>query len=476
MKLIIIILICILIILLLLSNRKKYREGLTIPGLDKLTDGINTVKDFAQSLPSTFDNLKNDIKGLGNKVQDAADKAVKPISDQLKDARGGFNTLGDKIQDVANTAVKPISDQLKDARGGFNTLGDKIQDVANTAVKPISDQLKDARGGFNTLGDKIQDVANTAVKPISDQLKDARGGFNTLGDKIKNVADEAVKPISEQLNNAKGGFNTLGDKIKNVAVTEADVVRNFAITQVNAAKEFATAEANRIKTEVGNDFKTVKTFAETSVEKIKQEAKTLKDETVGKIDTLIYNVKQVIKFITNFPQKINDILTGLGKILIDGLVTPFTSIFGAVNSIFSLIVASFEQIIDKIVTLPSCLSIYLIKGWVDAIYAFYIWITPTFLLDIFDAIASYISDFLFYITNCVFYLIGLEQVSSKHNYLSWITGYGDSLDKCVSFNLNDNKRKMLQSFDEVKNSFANYGKMDFSSIKFDPEIYFQSMD
>jgi hypothetical protein len=67
-------------------------------------------------------------------------------------------------------------------------------------------------------------------------------------------------------------------------------------------------------------------------------------------------------------------------------------------------------------------------------------------------------------------------VSTNQNYLSWITGYGDSLDKCTSLNLNDNKRKMLQSFDEVKNSFANYGKMDFSSITFDPEIYFQSMD
>ena len=95
---------------------------------------------------------------------------------------------------------------------------------------------------------------------------------------------------------------------------------------------------------------------------------------------------------------------------------------------------------------------------------------------IINTIASYISYFWFYITNLVFYVIGVKQVSTKHNYLSWITGYGDGLDKCTSFNVDISKKKMLQSFDEVKNSFANYGKMDFSSIKFDAEIYFQPMN
>ncbi|MEH1946503.1 MAG: PBS lyase, partial [Nostoc sp.] len=149
-----------------------------------LDDGHDKVKGYALNKLVEYD-LK-DLKSLGKKPDDVAQKADKILKDKTVDSTvryGAASALGN-LGEAAKPYVKDIADILKDktvdsiVRSGAASALGNLGEAAKPYVKDIADILKDKSVDSNVrsraavaLGN-LGEAAKPYVKDIADILKD----------------------------------------------------------------------------------------------------------------------------------------------------------------------------------------------------------------------------------------------------------------------------------------------------------------
>ena len=154
--------------------------------------------------------------------------------------------------------------------------------------------------------------------------------------------------------------------------------------------------------------------------------------------------KKTIGFVT---QKLTSVFDQLGDIFNDGLIKPMTSLFTGIGNIFVQIFKILGLVVNKIVSLPSCIFTYVLVEAYDAIYRIYKSIMPNWLKNIISKIYKYTIKFIV-------------------DFLTKILGIDDSIKKCYGFNINKEMDSINSEFKNINNSFKkDFGKLNFKKIK-----------
>lgn len=178
---------------------------------------------------------------------------------------------------------------------------------------------------------------------------------------------------------------------------------------------------------------------------IPDEINNINKKLTEKIDNM---GKQIEKNMTNvLTKKLGSIFTQIGDIFDKGLVQPILAVFKGFGNIFVQIFGILKEIGNKIVSLPSCIVIFMIKGTINTIEYFYSKMVPKFLRNILSFIYRYTLRYLF-------------------DFIGYITGFDDSVQRCYGFNVSSEVNKMSSSLTNVGDTFKNdFGRLDFSKIK-----------
>ena len=154
--------------------------------------------------------------------------------------------------------------------------------------------------------------------------------------------------------------------------------------------------------------------------------------------------KNVISILTD---KLKSIFTQLGEIFNQGLIKPILNLFVGIGNIFIQIFNILKQIGYKIGSLPNCITTYIIKGTLDTYYSIYNKIMPNFLKNIISSVYKYTLRYIF-------------------EFIGYITGYNDSVQKCYEFNISTNVDKINSNLTDINSSFKkDFGRLNFSEIK-----------
>ena len=165
------------------------------------------------------------------------------------------------------------------------------------------------------------------------------------------------------------------------------------------------------------------------------------------VSNSVNKVEQVGNTITNEIDDKLTFFTQFGNILNDGLVNPIIVLFEGIGYMFLAIFDILKEIANKIISLPSCILIYMFGTIIDTLYAIYAYICPNF-------IRKYIN----YIYNII--------IQPPIDFILKITGFSSTINKCYSFNVNSEINKMQNQFSKINTTFKNdFGKLDFASIQ-----------
>ena len=140
-------------------------------------------------------------------------------------------------------------------------------------------------------------------------------------------------------------------------------------------------EINNIKHDVTN-----------SANKVQQVGNTITNEIDDKLSNFL---KEVENLVIN---KIKSFFTQFGDILNDGLVNPIIVLFEGIGYIFLAIFGILQEIVNKIISIPNCIIIYIFGTIIDTLYAIYRYICPNFIRKsinyIYDIIIQHAFDFI----------------------------------------------------------------------------------
>jgi hypothetical protein len=179
------------------------------------------------------------------------------------------------------------------------------------------------------------------------------------------------------------------------------------------------------------------------------------DQAIDSVNDVKNDIKNIPNEIKGVEQRLTEFLTkkltsifvDLGNMFKNGIIDPMLSLFNGIGNIFVQLFDIFKQIGSKIGSLPSCISTYMMKQSIDTMYLIYNKIVPDFFKNINSTVYDYTLKYIF-------------------EFIGYITGYSDSVDKCYNFNISTNVDKMSDSLKDINSSFKkDFGKLDFSKIK-----------
>ena len=184
---------------------------------------------------------------------------------------------------------------------------------------------------------------------------------------------------------------------------------------------------------------------------------TIANSIPKKIDDLNKTIDT--KF-TDFEKKVEDKTTGiitekfksvfeqLGAIFNDGLIKPLIVLFNGIGNMFIQIFNILGLIVNKIISLPSCLVTYLVVESLNVMYNIYKSIVPNWLENIISTLYKYTIKIIV-------------------EFFKRILGIDSSIQRCYGFNINKEMESINEEFKKINDSFKNdFGKLNFNSIKF----------
>ena len=230
----------------------------------------------------------------------------------------------------------------------------------------------------------------------------------------------------------------------------------------NNIENFDVGKLDSAIKDIGKVGKQVSQFPK----QIDQASKKIEKTTTEKFNSLNSKISeqadQVSSQINSLENKINEVtdqvevlitkkftafFTQFGHIMYKGIIKPMEDMFVGIGHIFTQIFYILKKIGDKIVNLPGCMIVYMIKESLNVYFALYNAIVPKF-------IRKPIKSFYNYTLKYIFYFIG------------YITGYNSAVKKCYGFNVNNQVGNMENQLKNIDSSFKkNFGKMDFSKLK-----------
>ena len=172
---------------------------------------------------------------------------------------------------------------------------------------------------------------------------------------------------------------------------------------------------------------------------------------INNINSKIDNVANQIEQKTNelVTKKLTSVFTQLGDVLNDAIVNPILILVDGLQSIIMQIFNIILLIGNKIISLPTCIFIYMIYSMIamfKAIFPF--WITYPII---------FIFKLMLYILMPIFYVL---------QYLLSFIGFNISLETdCFEFNVKEPVEKMNNEFKDMFSNFKNnFGNINMSKI------------
>jgi len=171
----------------------------------------------------------------------------------------------------------------------------------------------------------------------------------------------------------------------------------------------------------------------------------LGDQIKDKLEKMGQQIeKNTTDLVTN---KLTSIFTQLGDMFNEALIQPILNLFTGIGNIFVQIFGILQEIGNKIVQLPNCILTYAIKSTIDTINYLYNKIVPKIIRDPLSFIYKYTLGIIF-------------------DFISRITGFDASVNKCYGFNINSEINKINSNLNDINDSFKNdFGNINFSQIK-----------
>lgn len=204
---------------------------------------------------------------------------------------------------------------------------------------------------------------------------------------------------------------------------------NDSIDKVNDIANSLPKEINNIKFDIEKSVNSVETIG-----------KTITSEIDGKLSSFLNQVETLIT------TKFKKFFTQFGDILNNGIVKPIIGLFEGTAYIILAIFDILKEIGNKIISLPGCIIIYMVKSFLTSLYFIYTLIIPEFIRQPID----YIYNFL---------------IKTPIDYIfNWI-GLTSKINKCYSFNIQGDLDKMNKQLTNINTSFKkDFGNLDFNSI------------
>ena len=274
-------------------------------------------------------------------------------------------------------------------------------------------------GEITKIGDSVKDATNTISK-IPNTMNDIS---NTLNNKITSSVNSLDTKYT-------GSLLNMSKDIQNNAT-------NFG-NQLTSVSNTMNSQINSVSTRLEGQITSATSKLD---QQIKSEANRLDQQIKSGINDLRTETQEFVttKFVSVFTQ--------IGNMLKAGIIDPLTFMFVGFGNVFVQIFNIIKMIGDKIVSLPSCIMTYIFQGILDSIYGIYMFILPSIITGPINTLYR----------NSLGIII---------NWISDITGYTASYNKCYKFNVNDEVDKMTQEFNQIGQKFNDdFGKIDFSKIK-----------
>jgi len=266
--------------------------------------------------------------------------------------------------------------------------------------------------------------------------------LNKAVDKIDDIKD-LTKGIPKQINSIEKELKT--------NITEKFDKTTDRLTN-NLNKLGKTIEKNTVNkvTQIGSELdENLQSLGETieknTLAKVYQLGEEIKQNTADQMISLGEEIENNTADV--FTNKLKSIFTQLGNMLNDGLINPIIDLFTGISDIFIQILGILKEIGNKIVQFPNCVLTYAIQSTFDTMYYLYNTILP-------EAI-RYPLSFIYK------YTLGLII-----EFISNITGFTDSVNKCYGFNIRSEINKINSNLEDIDSSFKdNFGDINFNKIK-----------
>lgn len=186
--------------------------------------------------------------------------------------------------------------------------------------------------------------------------------------------------------------------------------------------------------------------------------------TVGNGIKQIASVKNgllgMIKQIGDFFKKVIMVIPRIGIVIYNGIIKPIGGFFVALGNTFVQIALILWKIIQKIISLPNCMPVYMYHGGKAAGNTMYKRIIPGPIRWIISIMFMVITLPLYY-----FMILPLELVLNIFGS-SIVKPFNDLFKTdCYNFNVKDNVKSMTGGFvGAAKNFSKSFGNMNFASI------------
>lgn len=228
-------------------------------------------------------------------------------------------------------------------------------------------------------------------------------------------------------------IDNMFDDVKNITKIVKDVP-----SEINKIDDKLLEKVNKLGQEIEEKSQKIGQEIEEKTKKMGQQIEEKTKEMGQQIQ------ENTIKILTD---KLKNIFVDIGNVLNNGIIKPILAVFTGFGNIFIQVFNILKEIGNKIVSLPNCIFTYSIKSTIGTLYALYDRIFPKFLKNIFSSIYYYTLKYVV-------------------DFIAYITGYDDSVQKCYGFNVSDEIDKMNSNFNKIKSSFTNdFGRLDFSKIQ-----------
>lgn len=296
-------------------------------------------------------------------------------------------------------------------------------------------------GDINDVVNDIKDVTKT-VGEIPDQVRNLD---KKLTDQVNSIGDRLKSETQQLGNQIRNETKAMGDQIKSETQQIGNQIKTETQQMGTQIKSETQQMGDQIKSETQQMNNQLKSQTEqmgreltSNVERLGNEIKTKTEEMGKEIE------KKTVEIVT---VKLKTIFTQIGDVFNNGIIKPILALFNGIGAIFVQLFNILKELGNKIVSLPSCMFIYMIKETSNTFNFFYSKLVPKFLRDFFSFIYIY---------------------TFRHivEFIGYITGFDAAVDRCYRFNVSEEVDNINSSLSDINKSFKrDFGNIDFSQIK-----------
>lgn len=289
--------------------------------LESVTEtGISTFDISAESIEKTFTSVLEQLKSIEESIEKAKNELLEKISNSKVVINEEISKTKSEVEETMNLHASKVETDLKTLE---NNIKNEIEKTSSTVKTTLSSHLESASRDFETkmtslTADLRSKIDNVAAK-VSSYLTSSKGEVSEL---IRSRAEEYKAVTSGVSNDIKNGFDR--------AVSNVEQQKEVLVSSINEV-------VNRGLGEVEKTFETVKSEIKSKVSPLKGITERFSEVT----DLFVLPDQKIVE-----------------QYMID-------SIGRAKSSIFAVIPANMENVLNVITTVKPKVSVQIVTNEVS---------------------------------------------------------------------------------------------------------------